>query len=300
MNAEDRIRHRFGFVSIIGPPNAGKSTLLNHLAGEKIAIVSPRPQTTRNRIQGICSWSDAQVVFIDTPGIHPPRSRLNRALVDTARGACSGVDLILLMLPVQIANSDHLPVLDHVRGALSAPVLLVLNKIDQAARGEVDARVERYRSSPLFSGVVAISALTGEGVDLLREEVVSRMPEGEPLFPPDMLTDVTERFIAAEIVREKIFLLTRDEIPYRSAVEVERFTERGDGVLEIDAVVTVERETQKGILIGRGGGMLKRIGTEARRDLEDFFASRVMLRLFVHVRRDWTENERIIREFGYR
>lgn len=300
MNLEDRVLHRFGFVSIIGPPNAGKSTLLNHLAGEKIAIVSPRPQTTRNRIQGICTWSDAQVVFIDTPGIHPPRSRLNRALMESTRGACAGVDLILLMLPVQIAAGEHLAVLDQVRGAMTAPVLLALNKIDQVARGDVESRIAQYRSNPLFTGIVAISALTGEGVDLLREEVISRMPEGEPLFPPDMLTDVTERFIAAEIVREKIFLLTRDEIPYRSAVEVERFSDRGDGVLEIDAVVTVERETQKGILIGRGGGMLKRIGTEARRDLEDFFASRVMLRLFVHVRRDWTENERMIREFGYR
>ncbi|GAB4294783.1 MAG: GTPase Era [Desulfuromonadia bacterium] len=300
MNSNGTMPGRFGFVSIIGPPNAGKSTLLNRLAGEKIAIVSPRPQTTRNRIQGICTWSDAQVVFIDTPGIHPPRSRLNRALVDTARSALTGVDLVLLVLPVQVDPTEVEMLLRQVEKDLTTPLVLVLNKVDQVSEAFVDGRISRYRQESVCSGIIPISALTGEGVDYLRKEVVSRVPEGPPLFPSDMLTDVTERFIAAEIVREKIFLLTRDEIPYKSAVEVERFAERGDGVIEIDAVVTVERDTQKGIVIGKGGGMLKRIGTAARIDLEDFFQTKVMLRLFVHVRRDWTENDQMLREFGYR
>jgi len=300
MNSDGTTPGRFGFVSIVGRPNAGKSTLLNRLTGEKIAIVSPRPQTTRNRIQGICTWPGAQVVFVDTPGLHTPRSRLNRALVDTARSALTGVDLVLLVVPVQVDPEDERPLLDEIETSRTAPLLLVLNKIDQSPAGLVEARISRYRQLRGGGDIAVISALTGEGVDLLREEVISRMPEGPPLFPPDMLTDVTERFIAAEIVREKIFLLTRDEIPYKSAVEVERFHEQSNGVIEIDAVVTVERETQKGIVIGKGGGMLKRIGTAARIDLEDFFQTKVMLKLFVHVRRDWTENDQMIREFGYR
>lgn len=291
---------RSGFVSIVGRPNVGKSTLLNCILGEKLVITSDRPQTTRNRIQGIYGDEGSQIVFIDTPGIHNAHSPLNRFMVDTALSTLGDVDLVLFV--VEAANPfgprEEL-ILEALRGS-SLPVILVLNKIDLVSRQVLATAMARASELFPFREIYPLSALTGDGVPRLLDLVRSYLPEGEPFFPDDILTDLPERFVVAELIREKVFRKTREEIPYSVAVVVESFTERPDGVVAIAATIHVERDSQKGIIIGKGGAMLKAIGSDARREIEHFLQARVFLELFVRVTRDWSENPQMLKEFGYR
>lgn len=291
-------KFKSGFVSIIGRPNVGKSTLLNRIIGEKIVITSDKPQTTRNRIQGIHNIQGGQIVFIDTPGIHKSRSRLNRSMVDIAMSAISGVDLLLLVVDGSTV-ADEAFVRDILAG-VKTPVVLVLNKIDLLKdKGVLLEKITAYSSLHPFCEVVPISAGKGSGVERLVEAITAYIPEGPALFPDDILTDMPEKFIVAEMIREKVFRLTQKEIPYSTAVEVESFTERENGVVAISAAIILERETQKGIIIGRRGEMLKRIGSQARQDMERLLGTRVFLELFVKVEENWSERTSKLREFGY-
>ena len=291
---------RSGFVSIIGRPNVGKSTLLNRILGEKIVITSDKPQTTRNRIQGIHNVPDAQIVFIDTPGIHQARSRLNKYMVEVAVSAIREVDLILFLVEAnQKPGEQEQEIMDVLAGA-TAPVFLVINKVDLTEKGAVLERIAAYKDLFPFREIVPVSAGTGDGVEYLVELVRKALPEGPVYFPDDILTDVPERFIAAEIIREKVFRLTRDEIPYATAVEVDSFKEREDGgLVSIAATITVERDSQKGIVIGKKGAMLKKIGSASRVEIEKLLNTKVFLELFVRVRKDWSEDERMLKELGY-
>jgi GTP-binding protein Era len=297
---EERKGFRTGFVAIVGRPNVGKSTLLNSILGEKLVITSDRPQTTRNRIKGIYGDARSQIIFIDTPGVHRPTSPLNRFMVDTALSTLGDVDLVLFVVE---AGNPFGPKEEMILSALEGttlPVVLILNKIDLVSRQELAGTMARCGARFPFSDIFPLSAHTGDGVQQLLDLVRSRLPEGEPLFPEDILTDLPERFVAAELIREKVFRLTHEEVPYSVAVVVERFTERPDGVVAIAATIHVERDSQKGIIIGKGGGMLKKIGTDARREMEHFLQTKVFLELFVKVSRDWSANPQMLKEFGYR
>jgi GTP-binding protein Era len=288
-----------GFVAIIGRPNVGKSTLLNAILGEKIVITSDKPQTTRNRIQGIHNVAGGQIVFIDTPGVHRAKSRLNRALVDTALNAMQGVDLILYLVEATARPAMETELLTELLAGAGGPVMLVINKIDLLAREELLALIDYYARLHPFREIIPISARDNDGVERLVELVRQNLPAGPAYFPEDMITDVPERFIVAEIIREKIFRLTHDEIPYSVAVEVESFKERDNGVVAIAAAINVERDSQKGIIIGRKGEMLKRIGSDARHEIERFLATKVFLELFVKVSPNWSDNPHKLKEFGY-
>jgi GTP-binding protein Era len=289
-----------GFVSLIGRPNVGKSTLLNRMLGEKIAITSDKPQTTRNRIQGICNVPGGQIVFVDTPGIHQPRSRLNQYMVDTARSCIQGVDAILLLVDATDAPAAQGAMIRDLLEGVTVPVFLVINKIDIVEPETLLAGINVYRTFHPFAEIVPVSASTGDGVDRLVQLVFDRLPEGPAYFPDDILTDVPERFVVAEIVREKVFRMTRDEVPYSVAVVVDSFKEREDGkLISISATINVERDSQKGIIIGKRGEMLKRVGTQARSEIERLLGCKVFLELFVRVQKDWSENSRLLREFGY-
>ena len=290
---------RSGFIAIIGRPNAGKSTLLNRILGEKIVITSDKPQTTRNRVQGIHNPPGFQIIFIDTPGIHAAKSRLNRYMVDEALASLKEVDGVIFLVDASAPQEPQEQLAAEVLGPLSPPVILALNKTDLVDEERTLRLLERFGRLPAFRAFVPISAVTGAGVDRLISEVCGLLPEGPQYFPDDILTDLPERFIAAEIVREKVFRLTHEEIPYSVAVTVESFKERENGVIAIGAVVTVERDSQKGIVIGRKGEMLKKIGTEARKEIEDLLQTRVFLELFVRVRKNWTDNPNMLKEFGY-
>lgn len=289
-----------GFIAIAGRPNVGKSTLLNAIVGEKLAITSRKPQTTRNRITGILNRDDGQFIFLDTPGIHDARTPLNRSMVKAAVSAFGEVDLILLLVE---ADRGYDPgdglILDRLQ-AVAVPVFLVVNKIDLVEKPKLLPLIDRFRGLRDFREIVPVSAATGDGVGLLLERIRDAMPEGPKLFPDDLFTDQSERFIAAEIVREKILQLTHREIPYATAVTVDSFKEDEEkNRIRITATITVEKDSQKGILIGRGGRMLKEIGTQARLEMERFFAAKVFLELFVRVRKDWTKDPRWLKEFGY-
>jgi GTP-binding protein Era len=289
-----------GFAAIVGRPNVGKSTLLNAILGEKIVITSDKPQTTRNRIQGIHNLPEGQIVFIDTPGVHRARSRLNRSLMDTALEAIQGVDAVLFLVEATSRPAAEAEMMAEVLAGVTAPVLLVINKVDLVEKETLLRMMEEYSGMHDFCEIVPLSARTGDGVDQLVELVCRRLPLGPAYFPDDILTDLPERFVVAEMIREKVFRLTRDEIPYSVAVQVESFKERPEsGVIAISASIIVERDSQKGIIIGRRGDMLKRIGTAARLEIEKFLAERVFLELFVKVSRDWSDNPQKLKEFGY-
>jgi GTP-binding protein Era len=287
-----------GFVSIVGRPNVGKSTLLNCIIGEKIVITSDKPQTTRNRIQGIHNIPSGQIVFIDTPGIHAGRSRLNRGMVDVARSAISGVDLLLLVVDAS-AQADN-DIVGDILKKVKIPVVLVLNKIDLLAdKSLVLKKISDWAALHPFSEIVPLSAGRNDGVEHLVSVISSYLPEGVAMFPDDILTDMPEKFIVAEMIREKVFRLTRDEIPYSTAVVVESFIERENGVIAISAAIMLERATQKGIVIGHKGEMLKKIGSQARGDIERLLDTRVFLELFVKVVENWSERPSKLRELGY-
>jgi GTPase len=291
---------RSGFVAIIGRPNVGKSTLLNSILGEKIVITSDKPQTTRNRIRGIHNLPGAQMVFIDTPGIHRAASMLNRYMVDEALASIREVDVILFLVEADAPPGSQDSLVLELVGELTTPVVLIINKIDLVPKTALLESIDRFARLFPFREVIPVSAATGDGVERVVAAVYDLLPEGPVYFPDDILTDLPERFIVAEIVREKVFRLTRDEIPYATAVEVESFKEREDGsLISITAVINVERDSQKGIVIGRKGEMLKKIGMQARREIEQLLDTKVFLELFVRVRKDWSENPRMLKELGY-
>jgi GTP-binding protein Era len=288
-----------GLVSFVGRPNAGKSTLLNRLVGSKLAIVSDKPQTTRTRILGVRNYPGAQLVLVDTPGIHRPLHRMNVRMVDAALEATRDVDVVGLVVDViEPPGKGDRFVLD-LMADVKAPVILVLNKIDLIRRSRLLPIIDRFRNEP-FAEVVPVSAATGENVDRLEKVLVDRLPEGDPLYPDDYLTDQPERFLAAEIVREKLWQLTHAEIPFSSAVVVDRFEAPDETrkVLRLYCTIVVDRESQKAIVIGRNGDMVKRIGTAAREELERLFSSRVYLDLRVRVKADWREDESVLRDIG--
>jgi GTP-binding protein Era len=288
-------------VSLVGRPNVGKSTLLNRLLGQKLAIVSPKPQTTRNRIRGIRTRPEAQVVYIDTPGLHPPRGKLGRLLAAAAAQAMEDVDAVVLVADATRAvDPPDADVFTALREA-TAPVVLALNKIDLVAdKGRLLPLLEAYAARYPFRELVPISAAEGTGVDRLETVLVALLPLGPPFYPPDTVTDQPETFFVAETIREKLFLETQQEVPYACAVRVEELADRGpDGPLYVRAEIFVERPSQKAIVIGAGGATLKRIGQAARQELEAFFGVRLYLDLRVRVRRAWRQDDRALRELGY-
>jgi GTP-binding protein Era len=290
-------------VAIIGPPNAGKSTLLNHLLRQKIAIVTPRPQTTRNRIMGIVTGPHYQMILLDTPGLHEAREAMNQQMVRVALESLNEADVVLFLADgANMAAKKLEKRAEEFRGYLSrvtCPVVLALNKRDLLQPEQLLPVMDWYRSLHPFAAIVPISALQGEGIEILTAELVERLPEGPQYYPEDVPTDATERFIAAEIIREKIFLLTRDEVPYSTAVVIDAFAEAEEGKpVVIQATIMVERSSQKGILVGQGGGMLAAIRKSAAADIEKLLGCRVRLHLWVKVRKNWTGNTNILRELG--
>jgi len=289
-----------GFVAFIGRPNAGKSTLLNRIVGHKLAIVSDKPQTTRTRILGVRTLPSAQVVFLDTPGIHRPLHRMNVRMVDAALGTFREVDLLVLVMDAadRLGNGDRY-VLDLMKRA-PGPVFLVLNKIDLIKKTRLLPLIDRLRQEGSFKEIVPVSARTGENVASLEQAILDALPAGEPLYPEDYLTDKPERFFAAEIVREKLLEATRAEIPFASAVVVDAFEEPAaeGGTVRLYCTIVVDRESQKGIVVGKGGGMVKRIGTAARLELERFFGAHVFLDLRVRVKADWRDNDQVLETIG--
>jgi GTPase len=291
---------KFGFVSFIGRPNAGKSTLLNRLVGTKLAIVSDKPQTTRTRILGVKNYPDAQVVLLDTPGIHRPLHRMNVRMVDSAVETIREVDLLGLVVDAsEPPGKGDKFVLDLLKDT-KAPVLLLLNKIDLMKKNRLLPLIERYAADGRFAEIVPISAATGDNVDRLERVIIDQLPEGEPMYPADYLTDQPERFMAAEIVREKLLQLTHAEIPFSSAVIIDRFEEPtgASGILRLYCTIVVDRESHKPIVVGRGGQMIKKIGTAAREELERFFETKVYLDLHVRVKSEWREDDRVLGEIG--
>lgn len=293
---------RSGFVPVVGRPNVGKSTLINRIVGEKVSIVSDKPQTTRNRICGVLTGPDHQVVFLDTPGIHKARDEINRYMVDVARATLEEADLVLFLVePADRPGAGDRYVFDLLCEA-KATVLLLVNKMDRVRRPEWEDCLARHRF--WYPGVKAypVSALTGEGIPEIVEGIIRNLPEGPLYFPPDQWTDQPLRALSAEIIREKIFHLTSQEVPYSAAVEVVRFEESAgdkDGLVSIEANIHVERESQKGILIGKGGEMLKRIGSLARREIEALAGAPVFLRLWVKVSKGWRKDPSALKRFGY-
>jgi GTP-binding protein Era len=288
-----------GFVSLVGRPNAGKSTLLNRLIGEKIAIVSDKPQTTRRRILGVRTYPDAQIVYLDTPGIHRPLHRMNVQMVEAAVSTLRDVDVLGLVVDAsEPPGKGDRYVLDLVRGA-KAPVFLILNKVDLVKKPALLPMIERYSREGMFAEIVPVSAATGDNVDRLERAIVARLPEGEPLYPADYLTDQPERLMASEIVREKLLQFTRAELPFSSAVVVDRFEEAEPGrPLRLYCTILVDRESHKPIVLGAGGAMIKRIGTAARQELERFFGGPVHLDLHVRVKPDWRDDARVLGDLG--
>jgi GTPase len=293
------VSRRSGFVVIVGRPNAGKSTLLNRLVGQKVAIVTSKPQTTRNRILGIVTDHRGQIVFIDTPGLHEPQSALGRQMMREVRAALEGIDVLLL-----IADARHAPpqpdpmLLDQARRFRGATIL-ALNKVDAWPKAKLLPIIDAYRKAFDFAAIVPISALKGTGCEALVAEILERLPAGEAYFPPDQITDQPERFLAAEIIREKAIKAMYHEVPYALAVFVEKFEETPK-LLRLEATLNVERDSQRKILIGHKGAMIKKIGTEARKELESLFGAKIFLSMFVKVVPNWRNNPQKVREVDWR
>ena len=288
-----------GYVSFIGRPNAGKSTLLNRMVGVKIAIVSDKPQTTRTRIVGAKNYDDGQIVFVDTPGIHRPLHRLNVRMVDTAVETLREVDVVALVFDASTKPGRGDEYVSNLVKDVRVPVVLVLNKIDLVSKASLLPLIERASKWHAFAAIVPVSASTGDGVDRLEQILLEHMPEASAIYPEDFLTDQAERVLAAEIVREKVLQHTHAELPFSTAVAIDQFDESSrDELLKLYCTIFVEQESQKPIVIGRGGDMIKRIGTDARRELEQFFETKVFLDLRVKVNPDWRNNERTLDQLG--
>jgi GTP-binding protein Era len=287
-----------GFVAVVGRPNAGKSTLVNRLVGQKVAIVTSRPQTTRNRIQGIVNRPNAQVILIDTPGLHRPDSALGRQMMGEVNAAFDAVDVLALILDVSedIGKGDRHAIERATR--FEGTRFLLLNKVDRIPKDSLLPIIESLAKMADFAEIIPISALTGDGVDRVLERIIEYLPSGEPHFPADQYTDQPERFLAAELIREKAMTDTFHEVPHAVAVLVDSF-EESDKLIRIRATIYVEREGQKGILIGRAGASLKKIGTAARKELEEIFGTKIFLELFVKVLRDWRDNPQLVRQLDW-
>jgi GTP-binding protein Era len=296
---------RSGMVAIVGPPNAGKSTLMNGLLEQKISIVSPKPQTTRNRILGIMNGPEYQIVLLDTPGLHKAREPLNQEMVRIALDSLHEVDAVLYMIDVSLPLPEKLKAEkgDELAGYMEqvrCPVILVLNKVDLLDKEKLLAMIGAYAELFPFHAVIPMSALTGDGTDRLLAELLSVLPLGPRYYPEDIPTDATERFLVAEIIREKVFLLTGQEVPYSTAVLIESFKEDAvKGLITIHAAIVLERESQKGIVIGKGGLKLKNIGMAARKDIEKLLDQKVLLKLWVKVRKNWSRDEKFLKELGF-
>jgi GTPase len=288
-----------GSVSLIGRPNAGKSTLLNTLVGAKVAIVSDKPQTTRTRILGVKNYPDGQIVFVDTPGIHRPLHRMNVRMVDAAVETLREVDVVVLVFDATTKPGHGDEYVSSLLGNVRAPVVLALNKIDEIAKSKLLPLIERAQKWHPFAAIVPVSAQSGDGIDRLERVLLEQLPDGEPIYPDDFLTDQPERTLVAETVREKILHHTRAELPFSTAVIVDKFDEaERDTMLRLYCTILVEQESQKAIVIGRGGDMIKRIGTEARKDLEELFETRVFLDLRVKANPDWRDDDRALDDLG--
>ncbi len=288
-----------GMVAIVGPPNAGKSTLLNALLGQKISIVTPKPQTTRNRIIGILNSPAYQIVMLDTPGLHKARKPLNLEMVKIAVSCLAEVDVILFLIDVSLPMPEKQAQTVEYLESATVPAILVLNKIDLLDRDQILPMIEAYRNIYPFAAIVPISALLNNGTDFLLQELLRLLPTGPRFYPEDIPTDATERFIVGEIIREKIFLLTGQEIPYSTAVVIDSFKEDEErSLVIIHATIVVEKSSQKAIIIGRKGSKLQQIGKNSRQDIEKLLAQKVLLKLWVKVHKNWTKDMRFIRDLG--
>src|SRR5215468_4885705 len=298
MTAKSKSAKRAGFVAIVGRPNAGKSTLLNRFVGQKVAIVTSKPQTTRNRIQGIVTNELGQIIFIDTPGLHEGKSALNKQMMREVAAAVEGIDVLLLMADASAMNphSDHLLIERAKR--FDGKTILALNKVDKLPKAKLLPLIAAFQKEHVFGAIVPISALKGDACEELLQTILKELPEGEPFFPEDQVTDQPERFLASEIIREKATQQTYHEVPHALAVIVEKWEEKPN-LLRIEVTLHVERDSQKKILIGHKGEMLKKIGTQARKELEGLFNTKIYLGLFVKVVPDWRDNPQRVRELDW-
>ena len=292
-----------GLVAIVGPPNAGKSTLMNNLLGQKISIVTPKPQTTRNRIAGIVNNEDYQIIFLDTPGLHKSRDPLNVEMVRVAMDSLMEVDIVLFLvdvslpLPEKVKKEKQQEFLSYIKN-IQCPAVMVLNKIDLIERAKLLPMIAGYAEVYPFSAVVPLSALHGDGTDNLLTEIITLLPIGPRYFPEDIPTDASERFLCGEIIREKVFLLTSQEIPYSTAVLIDSFKEEKNRLITIHASIVLEKNSQKGIVIGKGGKKLKAIGSAARKDIQTLLGEKVLLKLWVKVKKNWSQDGRFLKELG--
>jgi GTP-binding protein Era len=287
-------------VTIAGRPNVGKSTLVNTLVGEKISIVTPKPQTTRNRIYGIVNRDETQFVLMDTPGFHKARTRLGQYMVGLVRESVAGVDAVALLVePVENIGTQEQLLIQQIK-ANDVPAVLVINKIDTVKKEELLKIIALYSGAHDFAAIVPISARNADGIDVLLDELEKFALEGPPLFPEDMVTDQPDRQIVAEIVREKLLLCLEREVPHGTAVEVTRFTERDDGIIDLDVTIYCEKQSHKGMIIGKNGQMLKKVGQLAREEIEAFMGTKVYMETWVKVKDKWRDNAAMIRNFGYR
>ena len=288
-----------GFIGIIGRPNVGKSTLFNAFIGEKISIMADKPQTTRNKITGIKNFPDAQLIFLDTPGIHKAKTLLNRVMVQTARESFNDADILLMLVEADSDVHSQDMFLIEALSEINIPVFLVINKIDLIEKKLLLPLIDKFRTLYNYQEIFLVSAIKGDGLDDLLQTIKNNLPEGPQYFTEDTFTDATERFIAAEFIREKIMLLTKQEVPYATAVGIDSFKEDEEkNLIRISATITVEKESQKAIMIGKKGAMLKNIGTQARLEMENLFGSKVFLELFVRVKKDWTSSDKMLQELG--
>ena len=289
-----------GMISIVGRPNVGKSTLTNALVGEKIAIVTNKPQTTRNRICAVLNRGECQYVFMDTPGLHKARTRLGEYMVGVVKESVADVDAVMLLIePIPHVGCPEAELIARIR-ALGVPAVLVINKIDTVKKEELLSVMQVYQAECDFQAIVPISAKNGDGVEELLNVLAAFLPEGPQLFPDDMITDQPERQVCAEIIREKLLLCLEKEIPHGTAVELSKFSERENGIIDIDATIYCEKASHKGIIIGKNGAMLKKISTLARKDIEAFMGAKVFLETWVKVKENWRDNLNFIRDVGYR
>jgi GTP-binding protein Era len=288
-----------GFVSFLGRPNAGKSTLLNKIVGHKLAIVSDKPQTTRTRIVGVKNYDGGQVVFVDTPGVHKPVHRMNKRMVDVALDAMREVDVLALVVDASVRPGPGDRFMLTLLKDVKAPIILALNKVDLIAKPKLLPVMDHYHHAHPFAEIVPVSAADGTNVDVLEKLFLQHLPEGEPLYPADYVTDQPERFFIGEIIREQVLLMTHDELPFSTAVIIDRQEAAGDdGIMKLYCTILVERESQKPIVIGRAGAMIKAIGTAARAELQKYLESRVYLDLHVKVKSEWRDDERLLDEIG--